>query len=1002
MKKILSTIGVVSGCLIFSAIHSQVQAQTRTVTGTVNNGEKPLSGVTVTQDGTNEATSTSTSGTFSLQISGGNPVLLFRHPEYGERRITTDGKSTFTVSLTEKVNTIQEVVLNAGYYNVKARESTGSIAKVTAKEIENQPVTNVLSAVQGRMAGVNIVSGGGVPGGGYNVEIRGKNSLRTLSSSGTDGSQPMYIIDGIPISGGMVSEFSGGILPARTINPLNSINPHDIESIEVLKDADATAIYGSRGANGIVLITTKRGKAGKTEVNLNASYGLSQTISNLKLMNTKQYLGMRRQAFINDGMSSFPADAYDINGAWDENGTADWQKLLIGGTAESSSIQASAAGGSETTSFLLSMAHTEQSTVFPGDFQYKTNSISSNVNHRSLDKKLIVTVSNIFSLQKNNLLNSDFTQQSLWISPSAPRPYDVDGNLNWEYNTFDNPLAKLVATYTNENFQFLNNFNVGYAIIPSLTLKLSGGINYQSLEELTLRPHTQYPPFWGTTSANSSAFKNTHERFSFIGEPQLNWKLDRNSHDVEVLFGATYHKETNRQFSIQGYGFSSDAFLENLSAAETKILSDDAKSVYKYAALFGRINYQFKDRYILNVTARRDGSSRFGPNNQYANFGAVGAAWIFSQEDFLSSVKWLSFGKLRGSYGSTGNDQIGDHQYSDTYTVSPLLYDGTAGLLPSRLYNPNYSWEKTNKLEVALELGLFKNIINLTTAWYRNRSSNQLVGYQLPAMTGFTSVLANLPATVQNTGLEVELNVHPLRDGILKWTTGLNFSFPKNKLLSFPNLEGSTYANRYVVGEPVTIVKVFKYKGINPQTGLYEFNDSDGDGSISAPNDNTVVENIGVKYSGGWNNVFQYKNWDFSALIQFVNQRNFNYNRLMSALPGNMVNQPVEVLDVWSPDHLDGTYMPYSAGWNMDKYMAQYHFVNSTAAVSDASFVRLKNLQLGYRIPISGNVVRKAKVYFQGHNLVTFTKYFGMDPEFIGIGWLPSLRTYSLGIQLTF
>ena len=1002
MKKILFNLGLVSGCLVFSAIHSQIQAQTRTVTGTVNNGEKSLSGVVVTQEGTNHLTTTTETGVFSLQITGENPILIFRHPEYGERKIPTDGKSTFTITLTEKVKSIEEVVLNAGYYNVKSKESTGSIAKVTAKDIENQPVNNVLSVVQGRMAGVNITSSGGVPGGGYNVEIRGRNSLRTLSTSGTDGSQPLYVIDGVPISGGMNSEFSGGILPARNINPLNSINPNDIESIEILKDADATAIYGSRGANGIVLITTKKGKSGKTDVRLDISYGISNAISNLRLLNTEQYLEMRRQAFLNDGITVYPNEAYDINGTWDQNRNTNWQRKLIGGTATSSKIQSSIAGGTETTRFLLSLGHSEQTTVFPGDFNYKSNTISSNFNHQSRDKRLRVGMSNLFSLQDNNLINTDLTQQSIWMVPNAPMLYLQDGSLNWENNTFDNPLAKLAATYRNRNLQFLNNITFSYEFVPNLTVRVNGGVNYQTLKEITLRPHTQYAPFWGTTSANSSAFKNTQDRFSYIIEPQLNWKLRKNNHELDILAGGTYQQETNQQFSIQGYGFISDAFIENLSAAQLKILSDDVQIIYKYAALYGRVNYQFKDRYILNVTGRRDGSSRFGTNNKFANFGAVGAAWIFSKEEIFKDLKWLSFGKIRGSYGSAGSDNIGDYQYADTYTVSALTYDGIPGLLPSRLYNPDYSWEKTTKMEAALEAGFFNNRLNISTAFYRNRSSNQLVGYQLPSITGFPSILANLPATVENTGIEIELHGRPVKNGSLQWNSGFNISFPKSKLISFPNLEGSTYSNKYVIGMPITIVKVFLYEGINPETGMYKFTDFDGDGDISSPNDNKIAEDIGVKYFGGWNNQFEYKNWDFSFLVQFVKQRNFNYNRIMSTIPGDMYNQPVEVLNVWSVENPHGTYMPYSTGMDFDKYMSHYNFINSTAAISDASFLRLKNIQLGYRIPLKGNLLREAKVFFQGQNLYTYTKYFGMDPEFIGIGYLPSLKTYSFGLQLNF
>lgn len=1002
MKKSYYHIGGIFFGLMLTASSINTQAQTRTISGTVTSSDKPLSGVIISQKGSDQVTTTNEKGTYRLEVTVENPILLFRHPEYSEQQLTVNNQSIININLEPKIKGIEEVILNAGYYKVRAKENTGSISKVTSKDIENQPVNNVLSAVQGRMAGVNITSSGGVPGGGFNVEIRGRNSLRTLSTSGTDGSQPLYVIDGVPITSGMTSEFSGGVLPGRILNPLNSINPDDIESIEILKDADATAIYGSRGANGIVLVTTRKVKSGKTDAYVEVSYGVSSALSNLKLLNTTQYLDMRRQAFVNDGITPYPNKDYDVNGTWDQNRYTDWQKKLIGNTATSSKIQGSASGGSETTTFLISLGHSEQTTVFPGDFSYKSNTVSGNVNHQSRDKRLRVSSSNTFSHQTNNLINNDLTQQSLGMSPNAPMLYQADGSLNWENNTFNNPLAKLAATYTNENLQMLNTLNFSYELVPHLTLRLNGGINYQALEEITLQPHTQYPPYWGTTSANSSAFKNTQQRLSYIMEPQVNWKVRKNRHELDVLAGATYQQEVNRQFSIQGFGFTSDVFIENLSAAQLKILSDDVRTTYRYAAVYGRINYQFNDRYILNITGRRDGSSRFGPNNRFADFGAVGAAWIFSKEDLLQDVKWLSFGKLRASYGSVGSDNIGDYQYLDTYTISPLAYDGIPGLLPSRLYNPDYSWEKTTKAEIALELGLFENRVNLSSAYYRSRSSNQLVGYQLPAITGFTSILANLPATVENTGLEMEVSARPLKAGDVQWNTGLNISFPRNRLISFPDLDGSSYGNRYVIGMPVNIVKVFQYQGVNPQTGLYDFKDFNGDGSISAPDDSQVAEDIGVKYFGGWNNQFQYKNWDFSFLVQFVKQRNFNYNRVMSAMPGDMVNQPVEVLNVWSPENPDGTYMPYSTGMNFEKYLSHYNFINSTAAISDASFLRLKNVQLGYRIPLQGSMMKEAKIYFQGQNLYTLTKYFGMDPEFIGIGYLPSLKTYSFGLQLNF
>ncbi|MCT2561825.1 SusC/RagA family TonB-linked outer membrane protein [Chryseobacterium herbae] len=887
-------------------------------------------------------------------------------------------------------NQIKEIVINAGYYAVKDKERTGSISKVTAKDIENQPVTNVLSTIQGRMSGVNITQNSGVPGGGFDIQIRGKNSLRT------GGNTPLYIIDGVPMGGEMTSPYSGVVLPGASINPLNSINPNDIENLEILKDADATAIYGSRGANGVVLITTKKGKSGKLGLNFTTTYGFSQVASKMKMLSTEQYLHMRRQAFANDGITNYPATAYDINGTWDQNRYTDWNKDLIGNTATSSNSQLSLSGGSQTTTFLLSLGHSEQTTAFGEGFKYISNNITSNISHRSLDKKFQLNLSNLFSIQKNNVLRSDITRQAYWLSPNAPDLYHQDGNLNWENNTFANPVAAYNSTYSNESKQFMTNINTEYELFPRIKIKLNSGINYQIFDEVALQPHTMYNPSFalGQSSATSRASKNKQDRFSFIVEPQVNWIYKNGNHEFDVLFGGTFQREVNNQGTMTGVGFESNVFIENIGAAQTKTISDQIRTEYRYAAVFGRLNYQFKNKYILNITGRRDGSSRFGPSKRFANFGAVGAAWLFSKENILKDSQWLSFGKLRGSYGSAGSDQIGDYQYLDTYTVSPSTYNAVTGLLPSRLYNPDYSWEKTTKLETALELGFFKNRLNLTTAWYKNRSSNQLVGIQLPSIAGFPSVLANLAATVENTGFELELNARPLKSSNIQWETGINISFPKNKLLAFPGLEGSTYANQYVIGQPTSIIKVYQLEGINPQTGLYQFTDFNGDGKISSPDDNKVIEKIGVQYFGGWNNTLRYKNWDLSILFQFVKQRNRNYNSIMP-VPGGMTNQPLEVLNVWSVENPAGVYMPYKPGGNTAHNLLQ----NSTASASDASFIRIKNLQLGYRIPLKNSVIRDVKIFFQGQNLVTWTRYFGIDPEFTFMGFLPPLRTYSFGAQ---
>jgi TonB-linked SusC/RagA family outer membrane protein len=996
MKKSYSNIGSIGLVLMFTVICGNIKAQTKTVTGTVTVGENqsPLSGVVVSQEGSDQVTLTNSKGIYQLEITGENPSIIFRHSEYAEKKIALDGRTIVNLKLDRKEQSIEEVVLNAGYYKVRDKERTGSIVRISAKEIENQPVTNVLSSVQGRMSGVSITQNSGTPGGGFDIQIRGKNSIRR------EGNEPLYIIDGIPLGSETPSLYAVTILPNSSISPLNAINPNDIESFEVLKDADATAIYGSRGANGVIIVTTKKGRKGRTDLKLNSSYSLSTVASRLKMMDTSQYLQMRRQAFQNDGITTIPATAYDLN-TWDQNRYTDWQEKLIGRTADASVIQLSLSGGSDNASYLISFGHQEQTTVFPADFRYRTHNITGNFTFRTPDKRLEVNMSNSFSFQKNNVQNDDLTKRSLTLSPNAPALYDESGNVNWENNTFSNPVALFNSEYLNSTNLINSGTNISYRLFPFLSLKFNGGITYQNFEELSLKPHTMYNTSGGLTSANSISSKNNQSSFSYLLEPQVMAEYSWNDHRLDLLIGTTLQQSETRQGSIQGIGFESNALIQNIGAAKTKVISDQVNSQYFYTAAFARINYQYKKRYIFNLTGRRDGSSRFGPDNRFGNFGAVGAAWIISEESFMKNLSWLRFAKLRGSIGTTGNDKIGDYQYLNTYSITTNMYNGITGLSPSRLYNPNFSWEKTVKKEAAIELSFLRSRINLTAAYYHNSSSNQLVGIPLPATTGFPSIQSNLPAKVQNTGWEFDMSVQVLKSSPLKYETSLNFSVPRNKLVEFPNLAGSTYSNQYVIGYPMTLVKVYQFEGVDPATGLYRFKDFNGDGRLTSPDDNQVIEKIGVDYYGGWSNTLRFKNWSGSFLFQFVKQRNWNYNRQM-LIPGNMNNQPLEVLDAWSPSNPTGTYMQYSTGTVAQKNTLHSLFQNSTAAVGDASFIRLKNVQLNYSIPVQKFGIREAVIYVQGQNLLTITDYFGLDPEFVVTGFLPPLKTYSLGFQLTF
>lgn len=969
----------------------------QTVTGVVSNSKGPLVGALVQIKGSHKSVLTDSQGKFSI-VASSDQILVFSHLGFKTKELVVGDSLSLSVVLEEDAKTIEEVIVNAGYYTVKDKERTGSITSIKSSAIEKQPVTNVLATMQGRMAGVNITQATGVPGGGFSIQIRGVNSIRS------EGNQPLYLVDGMPFSSESLGNFSlSGPIMGATINPLNGINPSDIESIEVLKDADATAIYGARGANGVVLITTKKGKKGKTQFTIDSYTGAGVISRKLKLLNTEQYLAMRKEAFANDGISTYPSSAYDVNGTWDRSRYTDWQKELIGGTAITRNISLGVSGGAGNTQFMVRGTHFSETTVFPGDFSYDKNAIHFNIGHQSDNQRFKLNLSGNYVTDKNNLLSTDLTRLAISLAPNAPALYDAVGNLNWANSTWENPLRLLNGNYLNATKGLTIGGTIAYSILSDLELKSTFGYSDTHLTESNKRPSTIYNPALGLTSAVSSNALNQSNQNSWSVEPQLNWKKSIGNGKLNVLIGTTFQERIANQLTVTATGFSSNALLDNLSAATTTQVTGDSEFVYRYMALFTRLNYSFQDKYFINLTGRKDGSSRFGPNNRFATFGALGAAWVFSKESFISeALPFLSFGKLRSSYGTTGSDQIGDYQFLNTYSPTGIGYNGIIGLTPNRLFNPDFSWEVNKKFEIALETGYFEDRIFLTAAYFKNRSSNQLVGIPLPGTTGFNSVQANLDATVENRGIELELRTVNFSKTDFKWTTSLNITLPKNELIAFPNLEGSVYANQYVIGQPLGILKVYEFKGVNPTTGIYEFTDYNGDGLLTDIEDRKKIIDTTPEYFGGLQNSLSYKNWQLDFLFQFVKQIGINSN-ILTALPGTASNVPTSVLDHWQQPGNVASSQIFTAGYNSAAINAYYNqFVRSDAAYSDASYVRLKNVSLSYTLPTSLTRAFSCKLYFQAQNLLTFTRFNGADPENQSRGQLPTLRVMSVGMQLKF
>lgn len=978
-----------NSCRYFSSIFQQHQVQ-----GIVTDGNLPLPGVTITLKGSPTVISiTDYAGHFSMSAQA-TDILIVSFLGFKTKYVTVNGSSKFNIVLQYDTTTLQEVKINAGYYSVKESERTGSIARITSKDIQTQPVTNVLATMQGRMAGVNITQNSGVPGGGFDIKIRGQNSIRT------DANAPLYVIDGVPYSSDPVGYSQTSTTYPTVTSPINNINPDNIESIEVLKDADATAIYGSRGSNGVVLITTKRGKSGKTSFQLKASTGAGNVTRFLNLMDTKQYLNMRREAFANDKISIYPLNAYDVNGTWDQTRYTDWQDKLTGGTSQITDLQTNISGGSDRTQFIFSTSYHTESTVFPGDYNYKKGGGQFNMNHIAVDGKFKFSFAAGYNTQDNNQPAFDFTPISRSLSPNAPALFDEKGNLNWANGTWQNPLRMLDAVSKSKSNDLVSNAVISYEIINGLTVKSNFGFTDLQQTEIRTSPFTIFNPSFNLTSANSSIYHNTTNRRSWIVEPQINWEKEFSFGNIGILGGGTFqNQDTNRIYQF-GSGFSSNSLIYDLASASTiQILLND-KINYKYQAFFGRVNYNLLDRYYLNLTGRRDGSSRFGPGNQFASFGAVGLAWLFSKEKFLKNLNWLSFGKLRGSYGTTGNDQIGDYQYLDTYTSSGLSYNSYVGLRPSRLSNANFSWEINRKTEVALEIGFLKDRIFFTSAWYQNRSSNQLVGIPLAGTTGFQSLQANLNAVVQNSGWEFTFRTVNFSSKKLSWTTNFNLSLNENKLISFPNLNASTYNQRYRIGEPLNISLMYVYSGIDAETGLFQFQDKNTDGKITQPDDRQAVVNLNPKYFGGIQNQLSFHHWKIDFLFQFVRQKTKSY---YNGYAGQMTNQLERALNNWQQNVSNGNadYQLYTAGFNSNAVTADFLFSNSTGMIVDGSYVRLKNIELSYDVPLN---IKNTKVllFMQGQNLLTITKYKDGDPEFTASGFLPPLKVITMGMQLTF
>jgi len=972
---------------------------------------QPLPGATVIVKGTSNSTITDAKGNFSLKHVDNNAVLKISFIGYLTKEINAN--SDLSNIKMEVANSKLDEVKVIAYGTTTDRLSTGDISTVSAKEIGKQSVNNPLLALEGRVPGLFIVQANGFSGGAVTVRIQGQNSM-------TGGSDPFYVIDGVPYTSTSLPVFnniqtngvsSPGLGPGPTASPLSFINPNDIESISVLKDADATSIYGSRAANGAIIITTKKGKPGQTTVDFNLQSGYGQEARRLGLMNTQQYLQMRNEALQNDGIAAPGPTDYDLNGIWNKKSYTDWQKVLLGGSAKYTDLQGSVSGGSTNTQFLVGTNYHKETTVFPGDFSDQKGSLHFSINNSSVNQKFKFQLTGSDMFDDNKLPSTDLTGIAVLLAPDAPSLYNKDGSLNWApdqngNSSWSNPLANQYNASTIKTNNLIANALVSYELLPGLNIKSSFGYTNLQINETLIAPSVAQAPENRASYTEASLFGNNNIN-SWIVEPQVTYNRAISKGKLEAIIGETIEQNNSLGRQDIGIGYSSDLLLGDIGSASRVIASTTANSIYKYNAGFGRLNYNWEDKYIINLTARRDGSSRFGANSQFHDFASVGGAWIFSKEEIIkNNLSFLSYGKLRMSYGTTGNDQINNYQYLSLYgstfnAITP--YQGVTGLQSFGLSNPYIQWEETKKISLGLNLGFLNDNILLGIDYFINRSSNQLLPYKLPVITGYYSILENFPAILQNSGWEFSVATTNIKAKDFNWNSSINLTIPRNKLIAFPNLDQSSYSFFYVIGQPINLTKVFNYKGVDPATGEYQFLNSHGQ-LTSTPDgqtDLTSTLNTNPQFYGGFRNSFSYKDFQLDIFFQFVKQ--IGHNDYFGSNPGSFnTNQPSSIVGAWQNPGQLSSIQRYNSTYSIYE---QWNDANSSnAAYSDASYIRLKNLSFSWQLPKNWSKAAhlgNARLFVQGQNLLTVTKYKGLDPETASSASLPPLKVITFGVQIT-
>lgn len=998
---------------------SQPVEDTMHIKGMVFGNGTPLPGASVMSVKTRKMVLSDAQGWYELKgVVKGEEIVITYIGYEKFRKVLTDDRMV-SGFLKPAANNLDNVVVKA-YGTTTKRFNPGNIVSVSGKEIENLPVQNPLLALEGRVPGLSITRLSADPSAPIKIEIRGRKSINPNIPS-----DPLIIIDKVPMSvlnlkttpgerlfssnmmslGIEQSGVSGGM------SPFFGINPRDIESIEVLKDADATAIYGSRGANGVIIITTRKGKTGSPRVSVSLNTGFNNAIRFPKMLNTQDYLKLRREAFANDGIvpTATPGRGFapDLM-VWDTTKYTNWYEVLYGKTGRNTSANIGVSGGSGNTTYRLSAGYSNSKSIEQISGGSKTISLAFAMGIKSLNQKFSVDFTGMYNNGSND---ASRMTGSLNLAPNAPDIYKPNGELNFEaYAPLQQfPFNGLGSWSESENNTATGSVNMAYNLADGLELNLAAGYNKMTALSRGTTPRASQSEYLMAATGRMSLGNNSNTNVNI--DPSIRYSRAISRGKLTALAGATYQANMTWSQATMGSDFASDDLLGSMSNAGSLRVSE-LSGQYKYAGVYLSADYNWMGKYILSLSGRRDGSSRFGPGRQFGNFGSVAGAWIVTEEAFAQKLlpKWVNLLKFRGSHGVVGGDGGSDYRFMTQWnnlgtTLEPMLpYNGVLPLKAQLHANNDYHWQGIRRSEVAVETGFLDNRVMIDFALWRDRCNNQLIDFPVGAFTGFGAVYSNSPADVKNEGYELNTTFQVIRKERVNWTVRINAHQSRNELVDYPMFEKSPYYRTLRIGESVNVWYAFEYLGIDPATGYPMIRDADGDGKVGENFDVPMwqgdrVAPVLVQPLVDLGMFSSLTLGRFNLATNFVYKKKNVFDAFGGEL-GTMKNVLQWVYDNRWTKPGDVSLVPKAT---TQPHPGGNYFTESTGRYKKVYVFRIPSAGIGYSLPdhwLKNKKLQQVTLRADANNLFILTDFKGVDPDSPGL--TPPARNVSFGINCSF